>query len=368
MPQSPDHSSTEPDPNRPDQPAMPTEREKFPAHFRFSHRYGYEPLPEPMQPEYLSNDLRIELCDAVENYNQQFEFLKFFPELPTNSPMSALHLSALYQAFCRSLGYPDPNSPEDIEMKKNRYEMKKKRYEIKKKRYEKYHGRILRKIGKSKILRDNENIDHIYSSILTGENFYKVLDFIEIIINKSWEMEFISKDKITNFAEEINELFDKYNATYQLNTSQHPYWFFPVASKEQGEITQEAIKALHQRKMNNATDHLRQAAEHMKMNQYGDSVADSIHAVESVAGEVDPKSNKTLGKALDSLEREGLLQNSLLKEALKKLHGYANQPGIRHGQQEGSTVNVGLDEAILMYGACASFAAYLTQKHQHSMP
>lgn len=181
-------------------------------------------------------------------------------------------------------------------------------------------------------------------------------------------MEFISKDKITNFAEEINELFNKYNATYQLNTSQHPYWFFPVASKEQGEVIQEAIKALHQRKMNNATDHLRQAAEHMKMNQYGDSVADSIHAVESVAGEVDPKLNKTLGKALDSLEREGLLQNSLLKEALKKLHGYVNQSGIRHGQQEGSTVNVGLDEAILMYGACASFAAYLTQKNQHSMP
>ena len=106
--------------------------------------------------------------------------------------------------------------------------------------------------------------------------------------------------------------------------------------------------------MNNATGHLRKAAEHMKMKQYEDSVADSIHAVESAAGEVDPKSNRTLGKALDSLQKEGLLQDLLLKDALKKLHGYASQPGIRHGQQEGSTVNVGLDEAILMYGVCAS--------------
>ena len=73
-------------------------------------------------------------------------------------------------------------------------------------------------------------------------------------------------------------------------------------------------------------------------------------------------------KALDSLEKEGLLQDPLLKEALKKLHGYASQPGIHHGRQEGSTVNVGLDEAILMYGVCASFAAYLTQKHQHLTP
>ena len=72
--------------------------------------------------------------------------------------------------------------------------------------------------------------------------------------------------------------------------------------------------------------------------------------------------------SLDSLKKEGILQDPLLKEALKKLHGYASQPGIRHGQQEGSTVNVGLNEAILMYGACASFAAYLTQKNQHSMP
>ena len=69
-------------------------------------------------------------------------------------------------------------------------------------------------------------------------------------------------------------------------------------------------------------------------------------------------------KALDSLEKEGLLQDPLLKEALKKRHGYASQPGIRHGRQEGSIVNVGLDEAMVMDGACGSFAAYPAQKRQ----
>ena len=54
MLQSSDHSPTEPDPNRPDQPVMATEREEFPAHFTFSQRYGYEPLSEPMQGSELA--------------------------------------------------------------------------------------------------------------------------------------------------------------------------------------------------------------------------------------------------------------------------------------------------------------------------
>ncbi len=200
--------------------------------------------------------------------------------------------------------------------------------------------------------------------------FNKVLDCLEVVFNEclDFSKNDITTDKVLPLAERIAVLFEKYASAYWLDTSQRPYWFFPRASKEQGDAIQGVIEVLHHRRMNNATGHLRKAAEHMKMKQYEDSVADSIHAVESAAGEVDPKSNRTLGKALDSLQKEGLLQDLLLKDALKKLHGYASQPGIRHGQQEGSTVNVGLDEAILMYGVCASFAAYLTQKHQHLTP
>ena len=340
MPQSPDHSSTEPDPNRPDQPAMATEREKFPAHFSFSQRYGYEPLPEPMRLEYISDDLRIEICNAVRDFLESIFPVPSrgsFPGRGWESESSRKERKArsfTERVLGRACGVTE--------------------YAVRKTLDAAIHDTVSP---------HSEFFYPEFEDFIKNKAFNKVLDLLEIMITETQSI--YSHTQYENyFTKEIMKLFCK--SAYQLDTSQRPYRFFPVVSKEQGEVTQGAIKTLHQRKMNNATDHLRQAAEHMKMNQYGDSVADSIHAVESVAGEVDPKSNKTLGKALDSLEREGLLQNSLLKEALKKLHGYANQPGIRHGQQEGSTVNVGLSEAILMYGACASFAAYLTQKHQHS--
>ena len=325
MLQSSNHSPTEPDPNRPDQPVMATEREKFPAHFTFSQRYGYEPLPEPMRLGHISDDLRRDVWDEIHE-------------------------------FLHDIAYEDNYTPVEFHGEAE--------YIIR------YILASIQEYPRTEVETDFDKTRDIFRSVLMEGRFNKILDCLEMIFNKCLDFgnDNATTNKVLSLAERVAELFEKHAAAYWLDTSQRPYWFFPRASKEQGEATQQAIETLHQGGMDDAAQHLRQAAEHMKMNQYGDSVADSIHAVESVAGEVDPKSKKTLGKALDSLEREGLLQNSLLKEALKKLHGYASQPGIRHGRQEGSTVNVGLDEAMLMYGACASFAAYLTRKHQHSMP
>ena len=56
-----------------------------------------------------------------------------------------------------------------------------------------------------------------------------------------------------------------------------------------------------------AAEHLRQATEHINEQKYADSIADSINAVESVARKIDPKASNTLGQALDSLEKGGLL-------------------------------------------------------------
>ena len=117
--------------------------------------------------------------------------------------------------------------------------------------------------------------------------------------------------------------------------------------------------------MEGAAAHLRDAAEHINAKQYGDSIADSIHAVESVARVLDLEASQTLGPALDSLERSGLLKHPALKEAFKKLYGYTNdEQGIRHALLDRDSPDVGLDEAMFMFGACASFAAYLVGKHR----
>ena len=119
--------------------------------------------------------------------------------------------------------------------------------------------------------------------------------------------------------------------------------------------------------MDGATTHLRQAAEHINAQQYGDSLADSIHAVESIARVIDPKASKTLGPALDSLAKAGVLKHPALKEAFKKLYAYtSDEQGIRHAHLHKDSLDVGLNEAVFMFGACASFAAYLADKHRQA--
>ena len=117
--------------------------------------------------------------------------------------------------------------------------------------------------------------------------------------------------------------------------------------------------------MDGADTHLRQAAEHLNARRFADSVRESIHAVESVARMVDPKAERTLGPALDSLERAGVIQHKALKQAFSRLYGYTNDAqGIRHSLLDKDSPDVDLDEAMFMFGACASFAAYLASKHR----
>ena len=40
----------------------------FPKHLPFSQRYGYEPRPEPMRLEVISDDLRRELCNVIREF------------------------------------------------------------------------------------------------------------------------------------------------------------------------------------------------------------------------------------------------------------------------------------------------------------
>ena len=89
------------------------------------------------------------------------------------------------------------------------------------------------------------------------------------------------------------------------------------------------------------------------------------NAVESVARTIDPEAGKTLGPALKSLEKEGVLNHRALQDGFSKLYGYtSNENGIRHALLDEGAADVDLDEAVFMFGACASFAAYLVNRHK----
>ena len=200
----------------------------------------------------------------------------------------------------------------------------------------------------------------IFKKIILYSSFNIVLDLVELVICESPTLE-INQNR---FSTEIRRSFERHAAAYWLDTSSHPPRFFPRSNKAQGEATRSAIETIRASGMEGADTHLRQAADHINARQFADSITDSIHAVESVARTIDPKA-KTLGPALDSLQKSGLLKHPALKEAFSKLYGYtSDEQGIRHALLNKGSPDVGLDEAMFMFGACASFAAYLVNKHR----
>ncbi len=279
----------------------------------FSQRHRYELLPKPMRLEEISRDLRREIWDAVR-------------EMLLKESRGSPH-------FCHTRC-----GREFIERVLGAYA----------------------KTPRDEIRTDYHWVMKTFKGAIDRAIFYKIIDLLEIMVN--------DKDTPDEFVQQIKGLFEQY-AAYRLDTSQPRYQFFPCASKEQCDAIQQAIETVHGGGMEAPTTHLRKAGEHISKHQYGASIADSIHAVESVACFIDPGKNKTLGPALDSLEKAGLLKHTALKEGFKKLYGYASdEQGIRHALRDRDAPDVSLDEALFMFGACASFAAYLVSKHQQVAP
>ncbi len=290
----------------------------------FSQRQGLEPLPEPMQLEELSDNLRREIWNATRRFLTM--------DRSGNDP-----------AMRRLGALPDRQTPSII---------RKVLGEFLKLPHDEIHANIQFNEQHPKYTETKE-------IILSGA-FNRALDFIEIVANLPYETK-----GTNNFIGTIQQQFEQHAAAYWLDTSSRPFQFSPRSSKEEGEATQQAIKAIRKSGIKGASTHLREAAKHINAQRFADSVRDSIHAVESVACVIAQKENVTLGKALDSLEKAGLLKHAALKEAFKKLYSYtSDEEGIRHALLEQDSPDVGLDEAVFMFGACASFAAYLVNKHR----
>lgn len=279
----------------------------------FSQRSGIEPLPEPMQLEELSTHLRREIWNLIRQ---------------------------LLLAMRKSGGgiyYFLQNDKRFIE---------------------RVLGRFM-SVPEDEISTIYDSVIANFKTVVIDGTFNRVLDLLEIIAN----------DRRTgaDFTGSVEEIFEEHAAPYVLDTSHYKYFFRPRSSKEQGIATKQAMETLQSENMEGAVVHLREAAEHINAGQYGDAITDSILAVESVARTIDPKASQTLGPALNSLEQFGLLKHPALKKAFSVLYGYTNDAqGIRHALVDKGTRDVGVDEATFMYGACASFCAYLAGKHRKS--
>ena len=96
---------------------------------------------------------------------------------------------------------------------------------------------------------------------------------------------------------------------------------------------------------------------------YRNSIKESISAVEAFCRE--KTGENTLGKALNKLEKNGIIFPDVLKHAFDKLYAYTNQPdaGIRHALMDDTGVYTPqAEEAIFMLVSCSAFINYLNKK------
>ncbi len=204
--------------------------------------------------------------------------------------------------------------------------------------------------------------DHSFKNVtvklrkrIEKQGFNKVFDLLQFIMRQPrCPREFI---------ESMKGAFTRFKLAYIIDDGPPPT-ILPAVTQEEGNALLESLRTLQEAGLSGGATHLRKASECINQGDWAGSVRESIHAVESVARTIDPKSSETLGPALASIEKHGVLHPTL-KNAFNKLYGYTNkEEGIRHALLNGDGADVGMDEAVFMLGACASFASYLWRKHQ----
>ena len=186
--------------------------------------------------------------------------------------------------------------------------------------------------------------------------FHRVFDLIVFIMRHS--------ECPGSFVLRMDDVFKVCQLAYTIDPGP-PLAIVPATTPEAGNQLTKSLKELRDAGLYAATGHLHAASKCVNDRDWRGSVRESIHAVESVARQVAPNESKTLGGALKSLEKQGVLQHRALTGALSKLYGYtSDEQGIRHALLDEGKANVTIDEAVFMLGACASFASYLWRKHK----
>ena len=215
-----------------------------------------------------------------------------------------------------------------------------------------YHVSILIEPGDEFTDDLDQHLHAIKQLILRGD-YNRVFDLLQFIIRHE-----LVPDGIGEF---VATTLQKNLCAYSLAIVERIWTFVPSAIPEQRKSVEKALLVLSDGPFGGARTHLRKSADCINAGDYPGSVRESIHAVESVARKLDSDA-RTLSSALASLSNRGIVLHGAFKSGIEKLYGYAsNEGGIRHSLSD-VTANVDVADAVFMFGACASFTAFLVEK------
>ena len=202
-----------------------------------------------------------------------------------------------------------------------------------------------------------EAVNGAFMPIFLRGKFNKVFDLLTAIMrNEKCPQDYIN---------EVSKIFSSTRLAYFVVTDD-PVTILPQATEQEGESIINAFNDLDALGLNGAKSHLRNAGEAINRHEWADSIRHSISAVESVSRQLDPNASNGLGPALKALKKKNRLHPAL-EQAFQNLYGYtSDEMGIRHALLDGEAALVDSEEAIFMYGACASFVSYLCNKHSSS--
>ena len=194
-----------------------------------------------------------------------------------------------------------------------------------------------------------------YRQIIRTLPFNKLFDVLQGIMRHP--------DCPREFVEDTSDCFRRNRLAYSVSVAPIPT-IFPAVTPEQAAATKRSLEDLHAAGLTPASNQLQKASECINEKDFAGCVRESIHAVESVARRLDPNASKSLGPALKSLSKRAALHPAL-ESAFLKLYGYSSdEEGVRHSLVLKEAPLVGLEEAVFMFSACASFCSYLWQKNQ----
>lgn len=197
-----------------------------------------------------------------------------------------------------------------------------------------------------------EYVKYKYKNLVLTAPYNFVLDFVQHILQH--------EEKPDKFEFYIDHLLKEHLAAYTLvNDGQT---IAPAATPEEGQALANSMTQVLDGGFTGAHQHLTKAIDRFNNVQFADSIRESIHAVESIARSIDPKSSSKIGPALQSLKTK-VYVNEQFVSGIEKIYAYTNsERGLRHPLIEDDHAQADDADALFMIGACASFCSYLVAK------
>ena len=169
-----------------------------------------------------------------------------------------------------------------------------------------------------------KNLSATYKGLVWNGGFSEVFDLLQFIMrHPSCEKEFLP---------ELRGMLEYCKVAYCV-LDRGPT-IVPIGSDEEVKALVDAFTATKHPAFAGAGTHLRGAVEALNSGRYGDSVRESVHAIESAARVLNEDAKSTLAPAVQQLEAR-LGMHPAFKKALVSLYGYtSDEAGIRHSLLE----------------------------------